>query len=144
MNFANLNPLNWFKKPAQSHEPAAPKGQSNWSPLLSGYGPGVNLLESDNRYHIELAVPGLTQEDLNIELEGNQLIISGAQSRQRSIDVDGQQWSIARAGFFQRRFTLPADAAASTLEAQLKYGVLTLKVARTGGARPERRTITIH
>lgn len=143
MNLAKLNPLNWFKrtKPVST---AAEEPANNWSPLLAGYGPGVNLLESDQAYHIELAVPGLSPDDLSVELEGNQLIISGAQSRQQSVEHAGRQWSVARTGFFQRRFTLPSDADAGKVDAQLKNGLLALSVARDKQRLPSRQTITIH
>ena len=151
MNIAALNPLNWFRKQeTHSNAPASDSGQAqtlpqgHWSPLLSGYGPGMNLLEAAGEYQIELAVPGLSQADLSIELQGDQLLISGAQSRRQSVDVNGQQWSVARAGFFQRRLTLPADALPESLDAQLRNGLLTLTVKRDAGRPSSRRTITIH
>src|SRR6201991_175683 len=46
--------------------------------------PAVNISESENNYHVELAAPGLKKEDFKLNLERNQLTISVEQTAEQN------------------------------------------------------------
>ena len=46
--------------------------------------PAVNISETENNYHIELAAPGLKKEDFKLNLEQNNLTISVEQTAEQN------------------------------------------------------------
>lgn len=102
--------------------------------------PRTNLLESGDRFEVQAEVPGISREDLNINIQGNYLEISG----KRTIDPpDGYKvHKNERAGStFSRSFTLPEDVDADKVEAVLKDGVLYLTLPKSETAKPKQITI---
>src|SRR6185503_4776854 len=69
--------------------------------------PAVNIAETDNAFHIELAVPGLKKEDFKINLEKNVLSIS-VEKKKENVD-EGKKYTKKEYSYnsFVRSFTLP-------------------------------------
>src|ERR1700741_2905317 len=86
--------------------------------------PAVNISESENNYHVELAAPGLKKEDFKLNLDRNQLSISVEQSA----DHEDKQKNYSKREYsyssFVRSFTLPERADHAEIEARYVDGVL--------------------
>src|ERR1700734_1410453 len=69
--------------------------------------PAVNIAETENEFHIELAAPGLKKEDFKINLEKNVLSVS-AENREEKVE-EGKKFSKREYNYtsFVRSFTLP-------------------------------------
>jgi len=94
----------------------------------------VNIAENDDAYTVQARVPGLTKEDITIELEGRQLKISGAHKR-----VEAEYAREERAtGRFERAFSFRHDVQADKIEATVKDGVLTVKLPKAEEAKPRK------
>jgi len=105
--------------------------------------PAVNISESENHYHVELAVPGLKKEDFKLNLERNSLTISAEQS---SAHEDSQKnYSKREYSYtsFVRSFTLPDSADHSQIEAAYTDGILRVDIAKREEAKAVRRQIEI-
>jgi HSP20 family protein len=105
--------------------------------------PAVNISESENNYHVELAAPGLKKEDFKLNLERNQLSISVEQS---SAQEDAQKNYSKREysySSFVRSFTLPDSADHGQIEASYVDGVLKIDIAKREEAKAVRRQIEI-
>jgi len=105
--------------------------------------PAANISETEDKFHIELAAPGLKKEDFNINLDRNVLSIS---SEQRSEHSDNQKNYSKREysyNSFVRSFTLPESADDSSIEAEYADGVLKINIAKREEARSVRRQIDI-
>ena len=105
--------------------------------------PAVNISESENNYHVELAAPGLKKEDFKLNLERNQLIISVEQS----LDHQDNQKNYSKREYsyssFVRSFTLPESADDGQIEASYTDGILRIDIAKREEAKAVRRQIEI-
>ena len=76
-------------------------------------------------------MPGLTEDDLSIEVKGDMLVITG-EKEEKNEQTDKQFYRVERSyGVFQRTLSLPADTMSEDIHAQLKDGVLTLAIPRS-------------
>lgn len=101
---------------------------SGWNAM--SYRPQVDVSGDDKQYEITLDVPGLTAENLAIELEGDVLKIKGTKE-EKTENKDKQFYRVERSyGTFQRTLALPDDAVAEDIHADLKDGVLHLTIPR--------------
>ena len=114
----------------------AMRGRAPWT---QGY--PVDLYETANAYVVEVAVPGIRVEDLDISIEGRQLTIQG--TLPESGDENRRYWlqSIPR-GDFRRSVSLPAGVDADDVEANVHNGMLTLRMPKIADARARKITIS--
>jgi len=105
----------------------------------AGWIPAVDIEELEDAYVVEAEVPGVKREDVNIELSGNELTISG------EIKVREREGVIRRrtrrVGEFEFRVVLPNEVNAEGIEAKLNDGVLTVRIPKA--ERAERRRIEV-
>lgn len=102
--------------------------------------PPVDISETDAAYLLELEIPAVAVEDVNVEVKDSVLTISGA--RQRAEDEERRSHRVERRfGSFSRSFSLPEDADEESIEASAKHGVLQLTIAKREKAQPRRITV---
>lgn len=102
------------------------------------WAPRVDLSENDDLYRIELDVPGMDRDDLNISFQDNQLTVSGERREERK-EEDSEYVRVERAfGHFYRSFRLPKTIKADAIEANYENGVLTIEVPKAEESKPQR------
>jgi HSP20 family protein len=101
--------------------------------------PPVDIEETDDAYVVEAELPGVKREDVNIELVGNELIVTGEVKERERKGILRRQ--TRRVGQFEYRVVLPDQVDSETIEAKLKDGVLSVRVPKV--ERAERRKIDI-
>jgi HSP20 family protein len=105
----------------------------------AGWIPAVDIEEREDAYVVEAEVPGVKREDVNIEVSGNELTISG------EIKVREREGIIRRrtrrVGEFEFRVVLPNEVNAEGIDAKLNDGVLTVRVPKA--ERAQRRRIEV-
>ena len=101
--------------------------------------PPVDIEESDDAYVVEAELPGVKREDVQIEIVGSELTISGKTEERDTKGAVRRQ--VRRTGRFEYRVGLPEAVDADKVEAGLKDGVLTVRAPKS--QRAERRTIEI-
>ena len=95
------------------------------------WAPRTDLSETEDSYRLQLDVPGLSKEDLNINYKDNQLTVSGERTSERT-DEDEEYVRVERSfGQFYRSFTLPRTVNAENITASYENGVLTISVPKT-------------
>ncbi len=105
--------------------------------------PAVNISETDDHYHIELAAPGLKKDNFKINLERNVLTISAEkQTEQTENDKKYNKREYSYTSFV-RSFTLPESADDANIDAAYTDGVLTISVAKKEEAKMTSRQIAI-
>jgi HSP20 family protein len=113
-----------------------------WQSLLTddkAWSPLVDVEETDDAYVIEAELPGVQRKDVNIELVGNELTISGEiKERERKGIVRRRT---RKTGLFNYRVTLPDQVDGEKIDANLSDGVLTVRVPKA--ERAQRRRIEI-
>lgn len=106
------------------------------------WAPRVDLSETEDLYRIELDVPGMTRDDLNISYQDNQLTVSG-ERREEAKDEDSEYVRVERSfGHFYRSFRLPKTVNAEDIEATYENGVLTIEVPKAEESKPQRIEIS--
>jgi HSP20 family protein len=105
----------------------------------AGWVPAVDIEELEDAYVVEAEVPGVKREDVNIEVTGNELTISG------EIKVREREGIIRRrtrrVGEFEFRVVLPNEVNPEGVDAKLNDGVLTVRIPMA--ERAQRRRIEV-
>jgi len=101
--------------------------------------PYVNLYEKDDEIVIKAILPCVTSEDINVQLIDNGLLIEG----ERKIDyADSPYIRKERAfGKFKKSIRLPYDVDSNKINATLKDGIMTIKLAKSEAAKPKKIAI---
>ena len=97
-----------------------------------------DIIERPDHYAIMADAPGMTAEDINVELHENTLVVSGEKAKQSEQRGKGDKvWRQERSfQKFSRSFTLPDNAQPDGIKARLEHGVLAVEVgAQTLGLR---------
>jgi HSP20 family protein len=100
---------------------------------LSGYSPACEVDEKPDHYLISVDVPGLSKDDVKVEVVGNQLVISGERKHEKT--ERGGRRSERYYGRFERSFALPTSIDADKIEARYDNGVLELAVPKAEGSK---------
>ncbi len=104
-----------------------------------GLSPLVDLEEQDDAYVVEAELPGVKREDVDVELVGNELTITGEMKEQERKGTLRRQ--ARRTGRFDYRLSLPSHVDPEKVEATLSDGILKVRVPKSEKA--QRRRIEI-
>ena len=103
--------------------------------------PAVNITENGDTYYVRAELPGMTADDIELQVTDGSLVISG----ERKISSEGDKVRYHRkereAGTFSRRIRLPGAIDADKIEAKMTNGVLTVTIAKPEKAKPKQITI---
>jgi HSP20 family protein len=107
-------------------------------------GPMLDMHETPDELIIRAEVPGLNKEDFSVELVGRQFIIHGEKKVVREQNRgDGRLISECRYGSFARTLLLPYDMDEKTIAAELKHGVLTVRLPKPVKGRKTRYRVPV-
>lgn len=96
-----------------------------FAPGPAGWTPPVDLLETRDSYIVTAEVPGLSKDDIDIQVVQDRLTIAG--TRREPLQACEQYHRVERGhGSFSRSFQLPVPIDSSRITADLKDGVLTV------------------
>jgi HSP20 family protein len=102
----------------------------------AGWIPAVDIEELEDTYVVEAEVPGVKREDVNIEVSGNELTISGETREREREGVTRRR--MRRVGKFEFRVMLPSEVNPEGVEAKLNDGVLSVRIPKAAGAKRRR------
>lgn len=95
-----------------------------------GFYPLLDVSETNSHYTVELDIPGVKKEDINISVDNNILTIKGKKEIEEE-HKDNNYYSRERFyGDFNRSMTLPSGINADKIDADFNNGVLTIKVPK--------------
>lgn len=116
------------------------------------YAPKVDVTETTGAYSLEMELPGLTQDDINIELDGSKLTISSKEKTETSENAENAEEQTEKPKYlirerrqfnFSRAFTLPEDVDSEKVSASFKNGILVVTLPRKEVALPKRIQIDV-
>lgn len=106
--------------------------------------PQINVIETDKKFKIEVAAPGMSKDDLKIELmSDNQLIVSLERDDEKEKDKECKECGDENRHYLRREFTytsfrqiftLPDSVDRDKIAAKMKHGVLCIKLPKREGA----------
>jgi HSP20 family protein len=110
-----------------------------------GVMPAVEVSEADGEFVCTVELPGLTEKDVNVAIEGNTLTIKGEKREESESDKNGKRYHVWERtyGAFERAFSFPADVDAKKVTADFNNGVLTVRLPKTEIAKAGSRAIPI-
>lgn len=110
----------------------------------SGFNPAAEVIKDGDDALVRLELAGVdVDKDVNVELEGGRLVISGERRDEHAEKTEGRTLHEVRYGSFQRSFAVPAHVNADAVEASYANGVLTVRVKGAyAGSTAKRIAIT--
>src|SRR4051794_33301218 len=90
--------------------------------------PAADIIETDSAYIIEVELPGVRREDVDVTLNGNELVVTGEVKERKREGLLRRR--TRRVGNFEFRVTLPGDLREGDVEASLAHGVLNVYVPK--------------
>jgi HSP20 family protein len=93
--------------------------------------PSCDIRETKDHYVVSMDMPGVKKDDVKIEIQSNQLLISGERRYSSKEEVGESTLRHERAyGKFERTFTLPSTINAEKIEAHYEDGVLSVALPK--------------
>ena len=104
--------------------------------------PPVDVLEDLAGITLRADLPGVPRERLNVHVEGDMLVIEGdiAVEMPKEIEATHVEVGLPR---YRRVFSLSKELDAGRLAAELKHGVLTLRIPKAEHAKPKRIKVDV-
>ena len=101
------------------------------------YVPAADIREDEKSYLINMDVPGLTKEDLNVSLDKNILTISGEKKSDNEESDRKYHLVERRYGSFKRSFRLPEDIDSGKISAKVENGILSITIDKAEEKLPK-------
>ena len=103
--------------------------------------PAVDLSQSEEEYRIQVDLPGIEKENINLTVEDDTLTLTG--ERRFESTTEGESFNRVERSFgkFSRTFQLPGNADSSKVGASFKDGVLTILLPKLEEAKPREITV---
>lgn len=109
---------------------------------VQSWAPRCDVKETDSALVFSADLPGMSLDDISVELHGDTLSIKGERKQERE-EKNENVHRVERAyGSFYRAFTLGVPVKADEVKAEYKDGVLTVTVPKAEEAKPKRIAIT--
>jgi HSP20 family protein len=123
----------------QLYEPLRGVGEK----IADWFVPRADAAATHDFYEINMELPGVSADDIDISLHEDHLTIKGEKRYQHEEKGRSYYFSEREYGAFQRSFRLPADAAAEKITADFKDGVLIVRVPKVGPSPDRAKQIKI-
>jgi HSP20 family protein len=104
----------------------------------AAFSPAVDVTETDDLYTVRLEIPGVEAKDVAVEYQGDTLTVRGEKRLEHQAGENGARWFESRHGSFVRAFRLGKPVDAEKIAAELKNGVLMVKLPKSPEAKPRR------
>src|SRR6266404_6982639 len=103
--------------------------------------PPANIAANDNEYLVEIEMPGVNKQGLEVTVEGNELTIIG----RRASDVPEGELCYCESpqADYRRVFELGPDVDTSKISAEMQQGVLKLHLPKSERAKPKQIEVKI-
>jgi HSP20 family protein len=100
--------------------------------------PPVDVSETGDALLLHFDLPGISQDDISVELNDNVLTVSGQRERKHEVSKDGYYRFERRFGSFSRSVTLPVGVSEDDITATYENGVLEVRVPKPEEQKPRR------
>lgn len=98
---------------------------------------------TENHLNLRFIVPGVTQKDFNLSVQGNQLVIRGERNEPKDFGAENSVWHAIPYGKFERVLDLPNGLSLNKLEAHLHDGVLDIRIPLAAEVKPRKIEIQV-
>ena len=97
---------------------------------IQKFTPKVDIAETDKSFEIQLQLPGIPKDQIDITIEKNQIVVSGERNIEKN--EEGKKFNSIESHFgpFSRSFTLSENINKDKIEAHHTHGVLTIEIPK--------------
>ncbi len=110
--------------------------EAEWSPQ-------VDVKEQDGRLLVRADLPGLSKDDIKVELTDDTLTIQGERKEEKKDEREGYSYSECSYGRFYRAIPLPEGADATKVTAEFHNGVLEVSIPLPSPPEPQARRVEV-
>lgn len=108
---------------------------NDWMVKANATAPSINVIETEKDYKIEVAAPGMTKEDFNVQLdEDDNLVIAMEKKTENEDKKDKNEARYLRREFsyakFQQTMILPENVDKDNISAKVEHGVLNIVIPK--------------
>jgi HSP20 family protein len=114
------------------------KADYNGDGMFAVMSPSVDLSETDDALQIRMDVPGLKTDEINVEVSGNVVRISGEHKEEKEEKGKTFHRLERSSGSFARALTLPVPVKEDRVTAEAADGVLTITLPKTEAAKAQK------
>jgi HSP20 family protein len=105
--------------------------------------PAMDLVESGDEFVLRADLPGLTEDDVSIEIEDRVLTVSGERKSAHEERKDGYYRVERASGSFSRTLRLPEGVDPEAINASFENGVLEVRIPKPEQRKPHRVAISV-
>ena len=106
---------------------------NDWMERANATAPAVNVIEHEDDYCVELAVPGMSKDDFQVHVDQNDnLVITMEKKEEKKNDKKEERYLRREFSYskFQQTLVLPDDVEKEKISAHVEHGVLTVELPK--------------
>jgi len=107
------------------------------------WSPKVNIVENEKGYTISAELPGVSKDDIDIDLKDNTLSIKGEKKVETKDETENYIRVESSYGKFERSFNVSDDIDRNSVNASFKDGVLTLVLNKKEESKPKQIKVEV-
>jgi HSP20 family protein len=111
--------------------------------LTARWTPTADLFETKDAFVVRVEVPGLTEKDIDVEIENNVLSVKGERKIEKEAEEKGYRRIERSYGKFLRAFTLPPNVIPEKIAANYANGLLELTIPKKEEAKVKKITLDV-
>ncbi len=113
---------------------AGPVANTDWTPA-------TNITESETGYAVVMELPGVSADDVSIEIKDNILDVHGTKTVAEPAEGQRRARSERRSGNFGRKFEFSTSVDADGISAEFRHGLLTIQLPKSEKVLPRKINI---
>jgi HSP20 family protein len=114
-------------------------GFGDWPAFDPGFTPLADVEETGDSYLVDIDLPGVSRDDINVELAGRRLVVDGERKEKERSGIVRRR--TRRVGKFHYEILLPGEVDQENIEANIASGTLTVRVPKAVAERPRKITV---
>jgi len=110
---------------------------------FTSFSPAVNTREGKSAYHVEVDLPGVKKEDIEVNVHDNTVTLSGERNTKSELKKENYYKVESEYGKFERSFSLPEDADVENIHAETADGILEVVIPKLEAVKDSPKKIEI-
>lgn len=115
----------------------------DWALTGGEFVPRIDLEEGDDKITLTAELPGMTEKDVDVQLERDFLTVKGEKKQEKSVEKNGRTFCERSYGAFERTIQMPTSVDKDKIVAKFDNGVLTVSIPKSPEAKREVKKIAI-
>lgn len=122
--FNPFREMNDFRRNFKQLESMLANVEGDTTDSFTSFSPAVNTREGEFAYHVEVDLPGVKKDDIEIDVHDNIMTLSGERTIKNEFKEENYYKVESEYGKFERSFSLPENVDAENIHAETADGVL--------------------